>query len=322
MRFVAAVVALAGCSFAPGIARSIDPDAPTIDASAIDAEIDGAVVLGPTCSDGITNGDETDMDCGGSCSQCAIGMQCIASTDCAAGICDLTACRHPVSCDELHTAQLLVLDGPVSLDSGSGVYTTYCDMTTDGGGWTLIGKVDGRYEMYSSWLISSVNPSAMTTPTIGTASYACIDALALAVAHSTEVRFSNSAITHWVKWPLPVGRAVGTFWHHTVGYTTINGATQASVVATSSEGATTTCYQNVYGIMNYSGHGGPYPATGKNVTGNTTGNDMCMAIGTMTSAGTVDGFTSNSNGFDAPIDETGWPNTNYNVTPHVAVWLR
>ena len=28
---------------------------------------------GPTCTDGITNGSETDVDCGGSCPRCAIG---------------------------------------------------------------------------------------------------------------------------------------------------------------------------------------------------------------------------------------------------------
>jgi len=46
-----------------------------------------------------------------------------------------------------------------------------------------------------------------------------------------------------------------------------------------------------------------------------------MSIGTMTSDGTVDGFTSNGNQFDAPIDEATWPNSAYNVTPHVAAWL-
>src|SRR6185295_6444617 len=32
---------------------------------------------GPSCTDGITNGDETDMDCGGkTCPQCGIGAAC------------------------------------------------------------------------------------------------------------------------------------------------------------------------------------------------------------------------------------------------------
>ncbi len=47
-----------------------------------------------SCTDGIKNGDEGDVDCGGSCtSKCAVGQACLAPTDCAAGaICSLTGC--------------------------------------------------------------------------------------------------------------------------------------------------------------------------------------------------------------------------------------
>jgi hypothetical protein len=142
------------------------------------------------------------------------------------------------------------------------------------------------------------------------------------VDHATEIRFSNSAITRWVKWPLPASRAVGTFWHHTVGYTTVNGATQSQVVVTGWNGTTSTCYQNQYGIINWDAHGGAYPETARNTAGNTQGNDLCMSIGTQTTTSAVDGFTSNGNQYDAPSDEVTWPNTTYNVNPHVAVWLR
>src|SRR5690242_2058603 len=38
----------------------------------------------PTCTDGVKNGDETDVDCGGSCSnKCAVGKGCGTATDCA-----------------------------------------------------------------------------------------------------------------------------------------------------------------------------------------------------------------------------------------------
>lgn len=321
-----AVVLLAGCGFQPGsLANLTDPDAAVVDP---DVANDVAIIGDPTCSDGILNGTETDEDCGGSCGQCAIGKQCDASTDCAGGICDPTVCRYPVACSELHKLQPLVIDGAYAIDpdgSASAVaVTTYCDMTTDGGGWTLAGKVDGRHEMHTSWLISNVNTAAMTTPTIGSAGYASIDAVTLAVDHSTEVRLSNSDRSRWVKWLLPASRAVGTFWRHTVGHTSISAATQAAVTATAWDGTTTTCYQNVYGVLNFQMHGGAYPATGRNTTGNTTGSDNCMAIGTMTSTGTVDGFTSNGNEYDAPAADatSAWPNTAYDIDPHVAVWLR
>jgi hypothetical protein len=45
-------------------------------------------VLTITCNDNQTNGNETDIDCGGSCfDQCAIGQQCLVQADCASGLC-------------------------------------------------------------------------------------------------------------------------------------------------------------------------------------------------------------------------------------------
>ena len=42
----------------------------------------------PTCSDGVKNGHETDVDCGGpDCPPCAVGRGCLSRTDCASAIC-------------------------------------------------------------------------------------------------------------------------------------------------------------------------------------------------------------------------------------------
>lgn len=49
----------------------------------------------PTCSDGLRNGDETDIDCGGSCpSSCANGQTCAADKDCDSGHCVSLVCRE------------------------------------------------------------------------------------------------------------------------------------------------------------------------------------------------------------------------------------
>ena len=43
----------------------------------------------PPCLDGVQNGDETDLDCGGSCAAgCADGLKCLADEDCLSGTCD------------------------------------------------------------------------------------------------------------------------------------------------------------------------------------------------------------------------------------------
>jgi hypothetical protein len=42
------------------------------------------------CMDGIKDGNETDTDCGGSCTPCAVGKACMVDTDCATAACDAT----------------------------------------------------------------------------------------------------------------------------------------------------------------------------------------------------------------------------------------
>lgn len=328
MRGVVALALVASCSFRPGVVPTTSDggDDALIDAPdpGPDAPLDAFIP--PICANNVQDNDETDVDCGGTtCPTCMIGETCSQSArDCGAAICDATVCRTAVSCKELHDTIPSLPDGAYSIkpSSNASAVTTFCDMTTDGGGWTLIGKVDKRHDMYTAWLISNVNLADMTTPTIGTNAYACIDAVVLAVDHSTQVRVSNSARDRWVKWNLPANRDVTTFWRHSVGYSTINGATQSSVTGTGWNGSTTTCYQNRYGVMNWDGHGGSYPAAARDTQGRTNANEYCMAVGTQTVGVTADGFTQNGNGFDAPLDETSWPNASYNVDPHVAVWVR
>ncbi|MBX5481230.1 MAG: lamin tail domain-containing protein [Myxococcaceae bacterium] len=54
--------------------------------------------VNPACDDRIQNGDETGVDCGGSCAtKCANGGTCATDTDCASGICSNGVC---VECTE------------------------------------------------------------------------------------------------------------------------------------------------------------------------------------------------------------------------------
>src|SRR5215210_1896366 len=41
----------------------------------------------PICADGIKNGTETDVDCGGSCGRCGNGRTCLVANDCMSGTC-------------------------------------------------------------------------------------------------------------------------------------------------------------------------------------------------------------------------------------------
>ena len=52
-----------------------------------------------TCFDRTRDGDETDVDCGGSCHPCPGGGACNVATDCQLGACDAGSCRQP-SCSD------------------------------------------------------------------------------------------------------------------------------------------------------------------------------------------------------------------------------
>ena len=55
----------------------------------------------PACDDGLLNGDETDVDCGGSCQPCSDGDDCVLGNDCISLVCDPTTntCAAPSCMD-------------------------------------------------------------------------------------------------------------------------------------------------------------------------------------------------------------------------------
>ena len=93
----------------------------------------------PACDDGIRSGDETDVDCGGGCSVCLVGQACAIGDDCESLACDVDTCAWPLSCADLRVLEPALGDGIYSIDPlAQGPYEVACDMTTSGGGWTLV----------------------------------------------------------------------------------------------------------------------------------------------------------------------------------------
>src|SRR5258708_5751809 len=53
-----------------------------------------------SCTDGIKDGNETDVDCGGpSCPPCAVGKMCTRGMDCVSGSCVALVCAGPTCSD-------------------------------------------------------------------------------------------------------------------------------------------------------------------------------------------------------------------------------
>ena len=103
----------------------------------------GAVCVPEPCANGEPDAGETDVDCGGPrCRVCLGGQSCAAAADCESGRCEADACGPLAACDDLWATDEPKDSGVYHL--GSGPYLpVFCDLETDGGGWTLVAASAG-----------------------------------------------------------------------------------------------------------------------------------------------------------------------------------
>jgi hypothetical protein len=102
-----------------------------------------------SCADGMQNGTETDLDCGGGCPDCATGDGCFTSNDCTSNICSSGICEE--------------LGG-----GGTGTVSTSLTYSTDwGGGYCAVLNVTNN----------SANPTTTFTVNLDTNASTIFDSL-------------------------------------------------------------------------------------------------------------------------------------------------
>ena len=137
------------------------------DANMSDLDACTAMCKTSACDDAILSGDETDVDCGGSCPACQLGDGCVDSGDCGSKFCNVDTCALATTCKQIKAADPMAPDGIYQIDPdgmGGGMpISAYCDMTTDGGGWTMVFKLSSGVagDANNLWTGAALNENDM-----------------------------------------------------------------------------------------------------------------------------------------------------------------
>jgi plastocyanin len=113
----------------------------------------------PSCSDGVSNGDETGVDCGGpTCGDCSNGQACTVDGDCTSGACVQSVCGAINGC-ELGTATDFTAQSAVNVTFGGTAYTPKCIRVSQGTQVTFSGTF-GSHPLMGGYVQGGVNPAA------------------------------------------------------------------------------------------------------------------------------------------------------------------
>jgi plastocyanin len=89
------------------------------------------VCAAASCTDGVMNGTETGLDCGGSCAAC-LGAACTTASNCASGACTGNVCATVNGCDMSTATKVTVTSTIVTFANGNLTYAPKCIKVTQG----------------------------------------------------------------------------------------------------------------------------------------------------------------------------------------------
>jgi len=173
-----------------------------------------------TCEDGLHNGLESDVDCGGpNCAGCLDGDACGAGSDCASTFCEAGSCVTPRHCRDIRDLDAALPDGVYPIDPdgpgiGAGPVSAYCEMTFNGGGWTAVFNMRDKPvgEASAAAMLAAITKNGPIAPVLPNSSSPAILTEGLVLGQFTEALFgwatsAQSDVSRYGKLTAPDGLA-------------------------------------------------------------------------------------------------------------------
>ncbi len=171
-----------------------------------------------TCEDGLHNGLESDVDCGGpNCAGCLDGETCEAGNDCGSTFCEAGSCVTPRHCRDIRDLDPTLPDGKYLIDPdgpglGAEPVFAYCEMTFNGGGWTAVFNMRDKPvgEASAAAMLAAISNNGPIAPVLPNSNSPAILTDGLVLGQFTEALFgwatsSQSDVSRYGKLTAPGG---------------------------------------------------------------------------------------------------------------------